>query len=156
MYGASPVVVGQLVAYSQTHGASMSNLFRFCSLRSAICLLACFAVTAAIGLDSSYAKDAPTSKVDHAKVGESINKAADFLKHAQANDGSFSAASGPGITAIVGAALMRSGRGPEDPVVAKSLNYLEGNLHEDGGVVQLAQDKTERDSTVLEIDRPYT
>src|SRR6476620_5024401 len=110
MYGASPVAVKQLVAYSQTHGTSMSNVFGFRSLRSAVCLLACFAVIAAVGLGSSYAKDAPTSKVDHAKVSESINKAADFLKHAQANDGSFSAASGPGVTAIVGAALMRSGR----------------------------------------------
>jgi squalene-hopene/tetraprenyl-beta-curcumene cyclase len=136
MYGASPVVVGQLVAYSQTHGASMSNVFRIRSLRSAICLLACFAVIAAVGVDTSFAKDSPASKVDHAKVSEAINKAADFLKQAQANDGSFSAASGPGITAIVGAALMRSGRGLEDPVVAKALKYLEGNLHEDGGLYQ--------------------
>jgi squalene-hopene/tetraprenyl-beta-curcumene cyclase len=114
----------------------MSNVFRLCSLRCAICLLACVAVSAAVGVDTSLAKDAPASKVDHAKVSASVNKAVDFLQHAQANDGSFSTASGPGITAIVGAALMRSGRGPEDPVVAKALKFLEGNVHEDGGVYQ--------------------
>jgi squalene-hopene/tetraprenyl-beta-curcumene cyclase len=134
MYGASPVAVAQLVVYSQTHGASMSNVFRFRSLDTAICLLTGFAVVVAVGLDSSYAKDSPASKVDHAKVNESINKAADFLQHAQANDGSFSSASGPGVTAIVGTALMRSGRGPQDPVVAKALKYLEGNVQPDGGI----------------------
>src|SRR3954468_17336681 len=136
MYGACPVAVGQLVAYSRTHGVPMLNEIRFCSLCLALSLLAFVAVIAAVDVSSSYGKDAPASKVDHAKVGESINKAVDFLKHAQANDGSFSAVSGPGITAIVGAALMRSGRGPEDPVVAKALKYLEGNRHEDGGVYQ--------------------
>jgi squalene-hopene/tetraprenyl-beta-curcumene cyclase len=89
-----------------------------------------------VSVGLSFANEASTSKVDHAKVGEAINKAADFLKHAQANDGSFSANSGPGVTAIVGAALMRSGRSPQDPVVAKALKYLEGNLHEDGGIYQ--------------------
>lgn len=114
----------------------MTNLFRFRSSRSAICLLASVTVIAVVGGDSSYAKDAPTSKVDHAKVTAAVNKAADFLKKSQANDGSFSAASGPGVTAIVGAALMRSGRTPQDPVVAKALKYLESNLHEDGGIYQ--------------------
>jgi squalene-hopene/tetraprenyl-beta-curcumene cyclase len=87
-------------------------------------------------VDVSAAKDAPASKVDHAKVSQAINKAADFLQHAQANDGSFSASSSPGITAIVAAALMRSGRSPQDPVVAKALKYLEGKVHEDGGIYQ--------------------
>src|SRR5215207_7389825 len=104
MYGASPVAVGQLVANSQTHGASMTNVFRFRSLRSAICFLTTFAVIAFVGVESSFAKDAPASKIDRAKVAEAVNKAADFLKKSQANDGSFSAASGPGVTAIVGAA----------------------------------------------------
>ncbi len=93
----------------------MTNLFRLRAFRSAICGLASVALVATIAAESSVAKEAPVSKVDHAKIAEAINKAADFLKHAQANDGSFSSASGPGITAIVGAALLRSGRTPQDP-----------------------------------------
>jgi squalene-hopene/tetraprenyl-beta-curcumene cyclase len=93
-------------------------------------------IIAASAVDTAYAEDARSSKVDHAKVGEAINKAADFLKQAQGNDGSFSASSGPGITAIVSAALMRCGRGAQDPVVAKALKYLEGNVHDDGGIYQ--------------------
>ena len=91
---------------------------------------------AVAGVGVSVAKEVPATKVDQAKVAEAVNKAAEFLKKAQGEDGSFSSKSGPGVTAIVGAALMRSGRTPEDPVVAKVLKYLEGNVHEDGGVYQ--------------------
>ncbi len=87
-----------------------------------------------ICVDTSLAKDAPAPKVDQAKVAEAVNKAAGFLQKAQADDGSFSSASGPGVTAIVTAALLRSGRTTEDPVVAKALQYLEGHVHEDGGI----------------------
>src|SRR4051812_31163511 len=103
----------------------MSHLFHLGPVRSAVCLTCCALLVAA---NCALAKEAPSSKVDHAKINEAINEATDFLKHAQANDGSFSASSGPGVTAIVGAALMRSGRGPQDPVVAKALKYLEGNV----------------------------
>jgi squalene-hopene/tetraprenyl-beta-curcumene cyclase len=113
---------------------SLALLFR--PVRFAICVVVCCALIAATAIDTAFANDAAGSKVDRAKVGEAINKAADFLKQAQANDGSFSASSGPGITAIVGAALMRCGRSPHDPVVAKALKYLEGNVHDDGGIYQ--------------------
>jgi squalene-hopene/tetraprenyl-beta-curcumene cyclase len=126
----------QSKAISQFHGVPMSLALLFRPVRSAICVVACCALIAATAIDTTFAKDAAGSKVDHAKVGEAINKAADFLKQAQANDGSFSASSGPGITAIVGAALMRCGRSPQDPVVAKALKYLEGNVHDDGGIYQ--------------------
>jgi squalene-hopene/tetraprenyl-beta-curcumene cyclase len=136
MYGNFPVVVERSIATSQICGVSMSHVLHFRPVRSAICLVACFAIIAAATLDTAFAKDAQSSKVDHAKVDEAINKAADFLKQAQGNDGSFSASSGPGITAIVGAALMRCGRSPQDPVVAKALKYLEGNVRDDGGIYQ--------------------
>ncbi len=79
---------------------------------------------------------APPIAPDHAKIEQAVNRAANFLKQAQATDGSFSAASGPGITAIVAAGLLRSGRTPNDPVVSKALKFLEGNVHDDGGIYQ--------------------
>jgi squalene-hopene/tetraprenyl-beta-curcumene cyclase len=114
----------------------MKNVYRLRSVRSGICLLASVVLIIVISADSLLAKDTSASKVDRAKVRQAIDKAADFLKHAQANDGSFSGSSGPGVTAIVGAALMRCGRSPQDPVVAKALKYLESNVHEDGGIYQ--------------------
>jgi squalene-hopene/tetraprenyl-beta-curcumene cyclase len=63
-----------------------------------------------------------------------ISRAVAFLEQAQANDGSYS--NHPGVTAIVTTALLRSGRTANDPFVAKSLKYLEGKIHDDGGIYQ--------------------
>src|SRR6187455_1980282 len=102
----------------------MANLVQIRSVRRAFCQIIYCTLIAVFVFGSAAAKDASPSKIDRAKINDAINRAADFLKQAQANDGSFSAASGPGITAIVGAALLRSGRTPQDPVVAKALKYL--------------------------------
>jgi squalene-hopene/tetraprenyl-beta-curcumene cyclase len=74
--------------------------------------------------------------VDPAKLDRAVSRAVGFLEQAQADDGSFSASSGPGITAIVASALLRSGRTVNDPVVDRALKYLEGHAHEDGGIYQ--------------------
>jgi hypothetical protein len=52
----------------------------------------------------------------------------------QEEDGSYSSSVGPGITGLVTTSLLRSGRTPQDPAVAKSLKYLEGFVQADGGV----------------------
>jgi squalene-hopene/tetraprenyl-beta-curcumene cyclase len=63
------------------------------------------------------------------------DKAVAFLKKHQARDGSFSARfAGPGITALVVAALLRNGYGPSDPTVARALTYLEKSVKKDGGI----------------------
>jgi squalene-hopene/tetraprenyl-beta-curcumene cyclase len=86
--------------------------------------------------ESSVAAEMPAARVDTAKLKEATNRAAEFLKKAQADDGSFSAKSGPGVTAIVAAGLLRSGRSMDDEVVSKALKYLEMDRHEDGGIYQ--------------------
>ncbi len=72
--------------------------------------------------------------LDKAVLQQAIEQGASYFKNAQADDGSFSASSGPGVTAIVATALLRSGRTPDDPVVARSLTYLEQFRHENGGI----------------------
>src|SRR6185312_4192434 len=88
------------------------------------------------GAASLAATDDKSRELDPAKVNQAVNHAVNFLQQAQANDGSFSAASGPGITAIVTTALVRNGRTAQDPLVARSLKYLEGHRHNDGGIYQ--------------------
>lgn len=61
-------------------------------------------------------------------------KGIEYLRSAQAEDGSFSADAGPGVTAIAAAGLLASGVDASDPVVAKALAYLEKFIHDDGGV----------------------
>jgi len=65
-------------------------------------------------------------------------KAAAFLKTRQADDGSFSPKlGGPGISALVATGLLRNGFGQDDPLVAKTMGYLEKNVQKDGGIYQV-------------------
>lgn len=68
----------------------------------------------------------------HARV---VEKAAHYLRtKGQAEDGSFTAGAGPGITAIVATGLLRNGISAEDPLVADALKYLKGFVQDDGGI----------------------
>jgi hypothetical protein len=79
----------------------------------------------------------PASGLAAPKAGEvdaSIDKAIAFLKTKQNPDGSFAPKlGGPGVSALVAAALLRHGRA-DDPVVKKTLEYLEKNVKDDGGI----------------------
>jgi hypothetical protein len=68
------------------------------------------------------------------EVDAAIDKAIAFLKTKQNPDGSFAPKlGGPGVSALVAAALVRHGRA-DDPVVKKTLEYLEKNVKDDGGI----------------------
>jgi squalene-hopene/tetraprenyl-beta-curcumene cyclase len=94
------------------------------------------AVVVVTGHSVALAQEAHSAAGRPATLDQAVSRALAYFEQAQANDGSFSAASGPGITAIVASAMLRNGRTANDPVVARSLKYLEGHLHEDGGIYQ--------------------
>jgi squalene-hopene/tetraprenyl-beta-curcumene cyclase len=65
---------------------------------------------------------------------QTVAKGIDYLiDKGQLADGSYGK-EGPGIAAICTTALLKHGRSPNDPAVAKSLKYLESFVHPDGGV----------------------
>ncbi len=87
------------------------------------------------GVGYAFADDAaPPRDTTSANSNQTVTSAVEFLRQAQADDGSFSSQAGPGLTAIVATALLRHGRTPDDPLVSKSLQYLEGFVHDDGGI----------------------
>ncbi|MGL6075091.1 MAG: prenyltransferase/squalene oxidase repeat-containing protein [Fimbriiglobus sp.] len=64
-----------------------------------------------------------------------VGKAYESLKAKQNADGSFAPKlGGPGITALVAAALIKCGKPANDPVVEKALAYLEKSIKPDGGI----------------------
>ena len=72
---------------------------------------------------------------DQQAYQRAVARAIDYLRNkGQAVDGSYARASGIGVTAVVTTGILRNGRGPNDPVVAKSLKYLEGFVQPDGGI----------------------
>jgi squalene-hopene/tetraprenyl-beta-curcumene cyclase len=86
------------------------------------------------GPASAYAID-EAGPAANSQYENAVQKGIDFLRtKGQAADGSFSAAAGPGITAIDTTAILANGRTADDPLVAKSLKYLEGFVQADGGI----------------------
>jgi squalene-hopene/tetraprenyl-beta-curcumene cyclase len=76
----------------------------------------------------------PKSAPSAAELKAVTDKAIAYLRAHQDEDGSWSKKlGGPGVTALVTAALVRSGHG-EDPMVAKALKYLESSAKPDGGI----------------------
>ena len=62
-----------------------------------------------------------------------VPRAVAFLEKQQLPDGSYSPENGPAVTALITTAILRHGRSPEDPLVARSLKWLQGFVRDDGG-----------------------
>jgi squalene-hopene/tetraprenyl-beta-curcumene cyclase len=81
------------------------------------------------------------AKAEQATVGpdaEQLKKlrrrAIDFLRTTQADDGSWTTPTAPGIGALVTTALLQNGLPPDDPTVARALKHLESFIQDDGGI----------------------
>ena len=71
-----------------------------------------------------------------AKIEALTSKALGYLRLQRAEDGTYSRQRGPGVTAVVVAGILSTGRvSPDDPLVAPSLKYLEGILFKSDGSV---------------------
>jgi squalene-hopene/tetraprenyl-beta-curcumene cyclase len=91
-------------------------------------------LSAALMIASLTATSRADDKATLKSYDESVKKALAFLTKTQAADGSFSEKAGPAVTAIIGASALRNGATPADPMVAKAIKYVEGFVHEDGGI----------------------
>jgi squalene-hopene/tetraprenyl-beta-curcumene cyclase len=64
-----------------------------------------------------------------------VDRAISYLATKGLNDeGAYSPAASSAVTALVTTGILRHGRSPDDPVVAKSLRYLERHVRDDGGI----------------------
>jgi squalene-hopene/tetraprenyl-beta-curcumene cyclase len=102
------------------------------------CLLA-FALVVGVGtpfIDTASAADEPSKLGPDPKQYEAtVSKAVDYLQtKGQSSDGSYSKRIGVGATALITTGLLRHGRSPNDPLVNKSLKFLEGFVQPDGGI----------------------
>jgi squalene-hopene/tetraprenyl-beta-curcumene cyclase len=94
------------------------------------CLSGAIVLTLA-GVSHAQEKLGPDPK----EVQAMVDKAREFLKTKQNKDGSFAPkVGGPGVSALVVAALARNGVSSKDPLMASTLAYLEKQVKEDGGV----------------------
>ena len=92
-------------------------------------------LVAAIAAAPLMAADSAAAAVDAKAFQKAVDRAVAYLTtKGQTAEGTYSPAAGSGVTSIVAFALMRHGRSPDDPAVAKSLKYLEGLVQKDGGI----------------------
>ncbi len=82
-----------------------------------------------------HADDTVPGTVDAKLYQQTVEQGVDFLIHkGQQPDGSYGKDAGPGVAALCTTALLKLGRSPDDPAVAKGLKYLESFVHDDGGI----------------------
>lgn len=101
--------------------------------RSLKWLLACAFVVVGPATVPVRAQDVPKTATAP-DVQAPIRKAVDYLRTQQADDGSYSAQTGVGPTALVAASLLSVGVPAQDPVVGKALAYLMKHAQADGGI----------------------
>ncbi len=77
-----------------------------------------------------------TATEEATQLSELVESAVNYLVDAQADDGSFSKEAGTGVTSLVTTALLRNGQSPDDPVVARALEYLLQFVQPDGGIYE--------------------
>lgn len=81
------------------------------------------------------ATPAADSGPDAKDIQAVIDKAKAFLEKRQGADGGFSPKiAGPGVSAIIAAGLLRNGISADEPLVAKTLAFMEKSVKKDGGI----------------------
>ncbi|MEK6246971.1 MAG: hypothetical protein N2C12_02255, partial [Planctomycetales bacterium] len=85
--------------------------------------------------DPNASQTVQTASSDDGLHKQLVQSGIDYLRtKGQAENGSFSPGSGPGVTALIITAVMRNGSSPKDPLVRKSLKFLEGFIQKSGGI----------------------
>ncbi len=101
--------------------------FRFC----------CSLLVVALAHTTTYAAEtSAVAKELHTEFAPLVERGVAFLVAAQDEDGSYSSFAGTGVTSLITTALLRHGRAPGDPLIARSLAYLQTQVKENGGIYQ--------------------
>jgi squalene-hopene/tetraprenyl-beta-curcumene cyclase len=87
-------------------------------------------------LSSLAAREVAAEESDAAatNIDTLAGRGIDFLRSSQNAEGYYTNRDAVGITALITTGILRHGRTPEDPVVAKSLAWLESHQQSNGGI----------------------
>lgn len=95
-------------------------------MRHSVCLILALSVSTACGQTLL----GPPAK----ELARSQQAGINFLKNKQNEDGSWTAAAAPGITALVTFALVKSGVKHDDPVLVRAYKHILSHAKKDGGI----------------------
>ena len=96
------------------------------------------AANANAGDDQAVTQDAGSKAagINSAKVSQSRQRGVEFLRTTQAEDGSWTLATAPGVSGLITTALLKSGVSPADPMLDKALRHLATFIQKDGGIYE--------------------
>ncbi len=97
---------------------------------SGVCGAACVLFLLAGSITAAERADGP----DPAAMKAARQRAIDFLKTTQADDGSWTAPTSPGISGLITAGMLRAGAKVDDPSMQKALKHLTSFVQKDGGI----------------------
>jgi len=109
------------------------------------------AIIFTLGCGLAQADDKPakaTGKIDAAKVAESRRQAIEFLRSTQADDGSWTSPTAPGVSGLITTALLKSGVMPTDPMLEKALGHLATFVQPDGGIYYIKSDHRNYETSI--------
>jgi squalene-hopene/tetraprenyl-beta-curcumene cyclase len=109
-----------------------------------VCLIAALAIAAR--REASSADKSPA--IDAAKLVKARQSAIEFLRTTQADDGSWTSPTAPGISGLVTTALLKSGVSPDDPMAKKALAHLATFVQEDGGIYYVKSDHRNYETSI--------
>ncbi len=87
-----------------------------------------------LGSELTAVAETAAGENSHAEIAPLVERGIAFLDAAQDENGSYSSFSGTGVTSLVTTALLRHGRGVDDPQIAQALEYLQTQVKPDGGI----------------------
>lgn len=88
-----------------------------------------------VGVATGNAADEKAG-INPAKVAQARQQGVEFLRTTQADDGSWTSATAPGVSGLITTALLKSGVSPADPMMERALRHLATFIHDDGGIYE--------------------
>ena len=103
---------------------------KFTHLPLTVCVVLCAMTGASVFAqqDGKLATAAPP------QIAEMQKDAVDFLRNSQDDDGSWTSANAPGITALVTSSLLKSGLDAESKTIKSAIKHLQSHIKPDGGI----------------------
>ena len=103
-------------------------------LSTAVKITICCLVVVFVGLSPVVQAQSKIKGADQAKLKTSRTRAIQFLLDSQLDDGSWTTANAPGISALITTSLVRSGLTADHPSIQKAIQHLKSHVKPDGGI----------------------
>ncbi|HEY2250213.1 MAG TPA: prenyltransferase/squalene oxidase repeat-containing protein [Planctomycetaceae bacterium] len=105
------------------------------------------ALVAPVRMATGYAAD-DKAGINVQRVAQARLAGVEFLRATQADDGSWTSPTAPGVSGLITTALLKSGVAPTDPMAEKALRHLATFIQKDGGIYEAKSDHRNYETSI--------